>query len=71
MVLAVTQTFFYKQLKHYKRQFNVVTIELPGHGNSPDINTYKNGFTSEIAASEVIETLDFLKIGQAHLLEYH
>lgn len=66
--LGGNSNIFYKQLKHYKRQFNVVTFELPGHGNSPDINTYKDGFTSQIAAKEVIETLDYLNIGQAHFV---
>ena len=61
-------SIFYKQLKQYKKQFNVITIELPGHGKSPDLHTYLEGFSYQVAAKEVIKTLNSLGIKQAHFV---
>ncbi|MGP4071257.1 alpha/beta fold hydrolase [Piscibacillus sp. B03] len=66
--LGGNSKIFYKQLKQYKQEFNVITIELPGHGNSPDINNYFGEFTSKIAAREVLKTLDYLNIQKAHFV---
>ncbi|OLS35627.1 beta-ketoadipate enol-lactone hydrolase [Alkalihalophilus pseudofirmus] len=59
---------FKLQLKAYKEHFNVITIELPGHGNSPDVDSYTEDFSWKLAAREVVKTLDFLKLKQAHFV---
>ncbi|GGF25711.1 2-succinyl-6-hydroxy-2,4-cyclohexadiene-1-carboxylate synthase [Halobacillus andaensis] len=59
---------FYKQLKYYREHFNVITIHLPGHGNSPSLNKYEGVFSQELAAQEVIKTLDHLNIQRAHFV---
>ena len=59
---------FYKQLKFYREHFNVITIHLPGHGNSPSIDAYSKDFSHQRAADEVLKTLDFLNIKRAHFV---
>ncbi|MCP3030077.1 alpha/beta hydrolase [Halobacillus sp. A1] len=59
---------FYKQLKYYREHFNVITIHLPGHGNSPSLENYGKDFSQSLVAKEVLKTLDFLKIEKAHFV---
>jgi pimeloyl-ACP methyl ester carboxylesterase len=58
---------FYKQLKEYKKEFNVLSIHLPGHANSPDVKTYTS-FSFNKVAEEVIAVLDHLNIKKAHFV---
>jgi pimeloyl-ACP methyl ester carboxylesterase len=66
--LGGNSSIFYKQFKEYKKQFNVITIELPGHGKSPDLHTYLEGFSYKVAAKEVVKTLNSLGIKKAHFV---
>lgn len=66
--LGGNSTIFYKQFKQYKKQFNVITIELPGHGNSPDLDKYLEPFTYKIAAREILLTLDSIGVTKAHFV---
>ncbi|MFC0560209.1 alpha/beta fold hydrolase [Halalkalibacter alkalisediminis] len=66
--LGGNSSIFYKQFKHYKKEFNVITIELPGHGKSPDLHTYMEEFSYQVAAREVLTTLNSLGIKQAHFV---
>jgi pimeloyl-ACP methyl ester carboxylesterase len=66
--LGGNSSIFYKQFKQYKTQFNVITIELPGHGKSPDLHTYLEGFSSKVAAREVVKTLNLVGINKAHFV---
>lgn len=54
-------------MKQYQQHFNVITLHLPGHGNSPSVSNY-TGFSFSIVAGEVIKTLDYLKIKHAHFV---
>ncbi|MFC7061718.1 alpha/beta fold hydrolase [Halobacillus seohaensis] len=59
---------FYKQLKYYREYFNVITIHLPGHGNSPALEAYGENFSQNVVAQEVLKTLDFLEVDRAHFV---
>lgn len=59
---------FYRQIKAYLKHFNVVAIHLPGHGNSPDIVSYKEKFTFDLIVREIGKTLDKLAIHKAHFV---
>lgn len=59
---------FYKQLKAYKEDFNVIAIHLPGHGNSPHIHSYDEPFSFNLVAKEVKKLLHSLNIYQAHFV---
>lgn len=59
-------TIFNRQINDFKENFNLLFIDLPGHGESPKLtgNEHVLNFTSE----KVIELLDRLKIGMAHFV---
>ncbi|MDV2683010.1 alpha/beta hydrolase [Alkalihalophilus lindianensis] len=59
---------FNLQLKSYKEHFNVITIELPGHGESADVDSYKESFSWQLAAREVVKTLEQLGVKKAHFV---
>ncbi|MCF6409904.1 alpha/beta fold hydrolase [Pseudalkalibacillus salsuginis] len=59
---------FYKQLKDYRKRYNVVTIHLPGHGGSPDVHDYKDELTFDLIAREIFKVMDHLHIKKAHFV---
>ncbi|MEH7441952.1 alpha/beta hydrolase [Bacillus sp. JJ1122] len=59
---------FYKQIKAYSKHFNVLAIHLPGHGDSPDIESYKERFSFDLIVKEIAKTLDKLAIHKAHFV---
>ncbi|MCM3587024.1 alpha/beta hydrolase [Mesobacillus maritimus] len=59
---------FYKQIRLYQESFNVLAIHLPGHGESPDIQYYKEPFNYDLVVGEILKTLDTLQIREAHFI---
>ncbi len=59
---------WFKQLRDFKKHFNVLLVDLRGHGKSKDgyPNKEKYGF-NEIAL-DVIQTMDHLQIEKAHFV---
>ncbi|MDG5787350.1 alpha/beta hydrolase [Evansella sp. AB-P1] len=58
---------WFKQVKEYKKHFNVLLIDLRGHGKS-DQMIWKKGDTFVQVADDVIKVLDHLKIKSAHFI---
>ncbi|NMH71006.1 alpha/beta hydrolase [Bacillus sp. RO3] len=61
-------SIFCKQLDVFKKYYNVITIHLPGHGNSPGIECYNGNFTIDLIVEEVFKVLDHLKVERAHFI---
>ncbi len=60
---------WYKQIQAYARHFNLLLIDLRGHGNSADGPTLKRfDYSFESIALDVAEVLDHLEIKQAHFV---
>ncbi len=60
---------WYKQIQAYCKHFNLLLIDLRGHGRSAVIPTAgKSGYTFEEIALDIIEVLDHLNISQAHFV---
>ncbi|KMK77386.1 alpha/beta fold hydrolase [Alkalihalobacillus pseudalcaliphilus] len=66
--LGGNSSIFKNQMDSFKQHFNVITIELPGHGQSPNVYSYKEPFTFKTVAEEVLKTLDHIKIKEAHFV---
>jgi pimeloyl-ACP methyl ester carboxylesterase len=60
---------WYKQIQAYCRHFNLLLIDLRGHGRSAQGPAMKrNDYSFESIALDIVEVLDHLKIRQAHFV---
>ncbi|WNF38203.1 alpha/beta hydrolase [Bacillaceae bacterium IKA-2] len=58
---------FFKQIKDFRQHFNVLLIDLRGHGKSIK-SRWKKGDSFVQISEEVIEVLDHLKIKETHFI---
>lgn len=64
-----SSAIWYKQVKDFSKHFNVLLIDLRGHGKSKkSIYTKVQRYNFEIIGNEVIEVLDYLKIENTHFV---
>ena len=64
-----SSSIWYKQIRDFKEQFNVLLIDLRGHGKSKQpIYEKMKQYTFNVIGDEVIEVLDHLKIEQTHFV---
>jgi pimeloyl-ACP methyl ester carboxylesterase len=65
-----SSTIWYRQIKAYKEHFNVLFMDLRGHGNSQHAlqEHYREKYTFKLVSSDVIQVLDHLNIKQAHFI---
>ncbi|MDX1283716.1 MAG: alpha/beta hydrolase [Draconibacterium sp.] len=59
---------WFKQLREFKKQFNVLLVDLRGHGKSKRHYTKEEIYKFDEIALDVIQTMDHLKIEKAHLV---
>ena len=65
-----SSSIWFKQLREFRQHFNVLLIDLRGHGKSKDmLQKYVEGnYTFKDISHDVLEVLDHLKIGTAHFV---
>ncbi|HZL11820.1 MAG TPA: alpha/beta hydrolase [Prolixibacteraceae bacterium] len=60
---------WFRQLKDFKKHFNVLLVDLRGHGKSKPIDQEKDsGYSFEEVAMDVIRLMDYYEIQKAHLV---
>ncbi|MDG5788357.1 alpha/beta hydrolase [Evansella sp. AB-P1] len=59
---------WFKQLKQFKRHFNVIAIDLPGHYPNKTLEEWEEEYSLEKCADMVINVLDENKIKKAHFI---
>lgn len=61
---------WFKQVREFSKHFNVLVVDLRGHGRSRDLFTAYMGreYTFEDISMDVIEVLDHLKIKKSHFM---
>lgn len=66
-----SSSIWFKQIKEFQKEFNVLLLDLRGHGNSKQ-TSYKNPFqkkyTFKSIADDVAEVIDYLKITSSHFV---
>ena len=62
-----SSAIWHKQVKAYAENFNVLLIDLRGHGKSKEIKTTKN-YSFQMIAEDVIEVVEYNKIEKAHFI---
>ncbi|WP_321996941.1 alpha/beta hydrolase [Draconibacterium orientale] len=59
---------WFRQLREFKKHFNVLLVDLRGHGKSKKEYTQAEIYAFDEIALDVIRTMDHLKIKKAHLV---
>ncbi|GLR17390.1 alpha/beta fold hydrolase [Portibacter lacus] len=65
-----SSSIWFRQIRSFKKEFNVLLIDLRGHGNSkPKIKeSFNPEYTFEFITDDIIEVLDHLKIKRSHFI---
>ena len=66
--LGGNHNIFKKQIDSYREQYDVLAINLPGHGDSPHTLSFDRPFTFDVAVHTIIKTMDKLHIKKAHFV---
>jgi len=60
---------WFRQLKDFKKHFNVLLVDLRGHGKSkPTIQEENSEYSFDEVALDVIQLMDYYEIRKAHLV---
>ncbi|MBK9256946.1 MAG: alpha/beta hydrolase [Saprospiraceae bacterium] len=65
-----SSAIWYKQIKYFQEHFNLLLIDLRGHGKSAEINNNipDNSYSFEDIANDIIRVLDHLQLKKAHFV---
>lgn len=64
-----SSSIWYKQLKEFKKSFNVLLIDLRGHGNSKSLGLSSiSKYTFRTISKDVVQVIDHLKIPSSHFV---
>jgi len=64
-----SSSIWYKQLKEFKKSFNVLLIDLRGHGNSKSLGISSiSKYTFRTITKDVVEVIEHLKIKSSHFV---
>ncbi len=61
-----SSSIWFKQIKEFKKHFNVLLLDLRGHGNSKE--KISNKYTFKAIANDVLEVLNHLNIEKSHFV---
>lgn len=59
---------WYKQIKHFKRDFNVITIDLPGHFPNVEMQEWDEGYSFDLCSDMILRVMDKYNIYKAHFV---
>jgi pimeloyl-ACP methyl ester carboxylesterase len=63
-----SSSIWFKQIKAYKKHFNLLLIDMRGHGKSQDLFQKYTKYTFKELSLEIVEVMDHLKIPAAHFV---
>jgi pimeloyl-ACP methyl ester carboxylesterase len=65
-----SSSIWYKQLRSFKEEFNVLLIDLRGHGQSQEMfqRFFTNDYNFENISQDVVDVMDHLSIDKGHFV---
>ena len=65
-----SSSIWFKQIRDFQKQYNVLLLDLRGHGNSNQQikKAFKQKYTFSALANDILEVLDHLKIEKSHFV---
>jgi len=65
-----SSTIWYKQLRDFKRHFNILLLDLRGHGNSkPNLkDAFNDKYTFDSITEDIIEVIEYEGIQKSHFV---
>lgn len=67
-----SSSIWFKQVRAYQEEFNVLLVDLRGHGKSKEMSSmktyYKERYTFKTVSRDVLEVLKQNEIGEAHFV---
>ena len=65
-----SSSIWYKQIRDFRKHFNVLILDLRGHGNSkPTLkDTFNPKYTFDSITADIVEVIDHLKIKKSHFV---
>lgn len=65
-----SSSIWFRQIRAFKEEFNMVLIDLRGHGNSQTMINQKSikKYTFEVVSNDILKVLDHLKIEKSHFI---
>jgi pimeloyl-ACP methyl ester carboxylesterase len=65
-----SSSIWFKQIRDFQKHYNVLLLDLRGHGNSNQQikNAFKQKYTFSALTNDILEVLDHLKIKKSHFV---
>ena len=65
-----SSSIWFKQVRDFKKQFNVLILDLRGHGNSkPKLkDTFNPKYTFDAITNDIVEVVEYLQIKKSHFI---
>ena len=65
-----SSSIWFRQIRAFKEEFNVLLVDLRGHGNSQNQNNHSpsKDYTFKDISNDILEVLNHLKIKKSHFI---
>ncbi|QMU63385.1 MAG: alpha/beta fold hydrolase [Flavobacteriaceae bacterium] len=64
-----SSSIWFRQIRSFKKEFNVLMLDLRGHGNHKTVsNTSNNKYTFDAITKDISDLLDYLQIKKSHFV---
>lgn len=65
-----SSSIWFKQLREFRKHFNILLLDLRGHGNSAPVfkDTFNDKYTFDVITNDIIEVIDTENIKSSHFV---